>query len=243
MVTPEAMSGEGGLPAPDEQLRRDVVLANRLAHHAGLVTAFGHLSARIPGAAAFVIPTRASPALASEQRLLVMDLEGNRLAGAGTPNTEFWIHARIYAARPDVGAVAHVHSPACVVLGQLGYTVRPLHNSGAFFAQVPVFERVGLIRTRELGDAVALELGGQRAMLLRGHGANVVAADVRRVAVLACFLEEAADYQLRAMAAGGGDISRIRFFDAPEADRAEAELEGTGPITRAWEYYLSLMDQ
>src|SRR5438046_7081288 len=83
-------------------LRDDVALANRIVHRVGLVTAFGHISARIPGHAAFLLPTRASPALAQAERLLVLDFEGNVLAGEGTPNSEHWIHARIYAARTDV---------------------------------------------------------------------------------------------------------------------------------------------
>ena len=112
-------------------MRRDVALANRIVHAAGLVTAFGHVSARVPGSAeTFVFPTRASPALADASRLLVLDLDGNRREGQGEPKTEFWIHARIYAARPDVGAVAHVHSPACVVLGKVAS-----HASRVLFAR------------------------------------------------------------------------------------------------------------
>src|SRR5919198_1541894 len=187
---------------PDEQtLRRDVALANRIVHRAGLVTAFGHVSARLPGTDSFLFPTRASPALASPDRLLVLDLDGNQLEGDGEPNTEFWIHARIYAARPDVGGVAHVHSPGCVAIGQIGQTVQVLHNSAAGFADgVPVFDKVGLIRSRALGDEVAATLGQRRAMLLRGHGANIAEANVRLAALKACFLEEAAEIQLQALA-------------------------------------------
>src|SRR5262249_30374420 len=79
-------------------LRRDVGVANRIVHLAGLVTGFGHVSARMPGTQTFVFPTRASPALAQAERLLVMDTDGHVLEGEGEPNTEFWIHARIYAA-------------------------------------------------------------------------------------------------------------------------------------------------
>src|SRR5437764_10852459 len=148
-----------------EELRRDVALANRIVHAAGLVSAFGHVSARLPGTNTFLFPTRASPALADAARLLVLDVDGNQCEGEGEPNTEFWIHARIYAARPDVGAVAHVHSPACVALGQIGQTLLPLHNhSGVFADGVPMFEPVGLIRSRELGDKVAATLGTHRAM-------------------------------------------------------------------------------
>ncbi len=227
-----------------DTLRRDVALANRIVHHAGLVNAFGHVSARVPGTETFLIPTRASPALCRPERLLLMDLDGNQLEGEGTPNTEFWIHARIYAARPDVGSVAHVHAPSCVVLGQIGQTVRPLHNSAGPFADgVPTFERVGLIRSRELGDQVAATLSQHRAMLLRAHGANVADVDVRRVAVQACFLEEAAELQLRALAAVGGDPTKLRYFDEEEAERLREQIDSPGPLNRGWEYYSGLVEK
>jgi L-ribulose-5-phosphate 4-epimerase len=226
-----------------DELRRDVALANRIVHAAGLVSAFGHVSARVPGTDTFLFPTRASPALAEADRLLLLDLDGNRLQGDGEPNTELWIHARIYAARPDVGGVAHVHSPACVALGQIGQPLRVLHNSASILADgVPLFERVGLIRTRELGDQVAATLGQRRAMLLRGHGANVAELNVRRAAVVACFLEEAADLQLRALAAAGGRADALHGFTPEEADLVRQQIDADGPMDRAWQYYVARAD-
>ena len=227
-----------------DALRRDVALANRIVHAAGLVSAFGHISARVPDAPeTFIFPTRASPALADAARLLVLDLDGNRRSGEGEPNTEFWIHARIYAARPDVNAVAHVHSPACVVLGQIGQPLLPLHNHGGMFAAgVPLFERIGLIRSRELGDQVAATLGQHRAMFLRGHGANVAEADVRRATVVACFLEESAELQLRALSATGGRLDAVRVFTPEETALLTEQLDASGPMNRAWEYYTALAE-
>ena len=226
-----------------DELRRDVALANRIVHRAGLVSAFGHVSARLPGTDTFLFPTRASPALASPDRLLVLDCDGNQLEGQGEPNTEFWIHARIYAARPDVQAVAHVHSPACVVLGQIGQALLPIHNHGGMFADgVPLFERVGLIRSRDLGDQVAATLADHRAMFLRGHGANIAEVNVRRATIVACFLEEAADLQLRALAAAGGRTDALRVFTADENERLSEQLDTSGPMNRAWDYYVALAE-
>jgi ribulose-5-phosphate 4-epimerase/fuculose-1-phosphate aldolase len=220
-----------------EQIKKDLVTASHIVHQQGLVNAFGHVSARIPDTETFLFPPRMSPALVRLDNLLVLDVEGKQLAGEGRPNTEFWIHARIYKARPDVQAVCHVHSPHCVALGSLGETVRPLHNIAAVFKDgVPVFDRVGLIRSRELGDAVAQSLGGHRGMLLRGHGANVADASVRRTCVMALWMEEAADYQLRAMAAG-----KPRYFTAEELALVYDQISGDDVANRAWQYFSSLL--
>jgi ribulose-5-phosphate 4-epimerase/fuculose-1-phosphate aldolase len=137
-------------------LKQDIVTASHILHQQGIAAAFGHVSARIPGTDTFIFPPRMSPALVRLDNLLVLDVEGNQLSGDGRPNTEFWIHARIYKARPDVQSVCHVHPPSCVVLGSLGENIRPLHASGAIFRNdVQIFDPITLIRTRELGDQVA----------------------------------------------------------------------------------------
>lgn len=218
-----------------DQIKEDIVTASHILHQQGIAAAFGHVSARVPGTDRFIFPPRMSPALVRRDNLLVLDVDGNQLSGAGRPNTEFWIHARIYKARPDVQSVCHVHPPSCVVLGSLGETIRPLHASGAIFRNdVQVFDPVTLIRTRELGDQVAATLGRHGAMLLRGHGVNVADKDVRRVCVMTLWMEEAANYQLRAMAAG-----KPRYFTPAELEVIYAQVSGEEVSNRAWEYFSS----
>src|SRR5213592_2419918 len=174
------MSSAKSRRGAEPTLKRDVALANLVIERFGLSGAFGHASARIPGTDTFFMPTRRSPGLASASTLLVLDSEGKILSGRGTPNSELWIHARIYAARPDVGGIVHAHPPACVCLTQIGQPHRVVHNQGGIFADgVPEFKRIGLIRTRELGDLLAQSLGRGIAIMMRGHGITTAAADVR----------------------------------------------------------------
>src|SRR6266705_3375204 len=215
-------------------LKRDVVLANRIVERFGLSNAFGHASARIPGTDTFFMPTRRSPGLASASTLLVLDTEGKILSGRGTPNSELWIHARIYAARPDVGGVVHAHPPACVCLTQIGQPHRVVHNQGgAFLDGVPEYERVGLVRTRELGDLLAHRLGAGVAVMMRGHGITTALPDVRTAAVAACLLEESAGMQLRMLASAGGDPARIRVYTREEAESMGDQI-GQRVVERVW---------
>jgi ribulose-5-phosphate 4-epimerase/fuculose-1-phosphate aldolase len=232
------------------ELRTDVATANHICHEAGLVNVYGHVTARIPGEDLFLVPTRSSPALAAPDTLLVLDFDGNTVAGSGQPNFEHWIHARIYATRPDVGGVAHVHPPSCVALTSVTDTVRAVHNVGALVADCPILPDLGLIGSRELADHAAAVLGDAPALLLRGHGANVVGTDVRVAMMLACFLEESARRNLDALAAAGGDVSRVRWYSKDEIDRVNLAMSTAVPgdsarlaverfTDRFWEYHLA----
>ena len=223
-----------------EQLRDDVATANRILERVGLSHAFGHASARIPGTNTFLLPTRRSPGLAEADELLVIDTEGRLVSGDGEPNSEFWIHARLYAAREDVGGVVHAHPPACVCLTQIGEPHRVVHNQGAIFAAgVPEYSRVGLIRTRELGELLAQVIGRGSSAMMRGHGITTAFADVRTATVAACYLEESAALQLRMLAAAGGDASRLRVLSAEEAAPLADQIAGS-VARRAWDYFAAV---
>jgi L-fuculose-phosphate aldolase len=223
-------------------LREDVATANRILERLGLSHAFGHASARIPGTNTFLLPTRRSPGLAAASDLLVIDTEGRIVEGEGEPNSEFWIHARIYAAREDVGGVVHAHPPACVCLTQVGQPHRVVHNQGGIFAKgVPEYARIGLIRSRELGDLVAKTLAGGNAVMMRGHGITTAFEGVKSATIAACFLEESCALQLRMLAAAGGDATKVRALSAEEAAPLADQI-GPNVAKRAWEYFAAVAD-
>jgi ribulose-5-phosphate 4-epimerase/fuculose-1-phosphate aldolase len=225
-----------------DALRADVATANRILERFGLSHAFGHASARIPGTNTFILPTRRSPGLARAEDLLVIDTDGRKLEGEGEPNSEFWIHARVYAARPDVGGVVHAHPPACVCLTQIGQPHRVVHNQGGIFVEgVPEYSRVGLIRSRELGDLVAGVLGGGNAVMMRAHGITTAFEDVKTATIAACFLEESSALQLRMLAAAGGDASKLRVLTREEALPLRDQI-GPNVAKRAWEYFAAVAD-
>jgi HCOMODA/2-hydroxy-3-carboxy-muconic semialdehyde decarboxylase len=224
---------------PDiDTLKTDLATANRILANEGLVDAWGHLSARIPGTDTFLIPPRMSPALVQPEDLLTFDLEGRKLHGDKIHTSETPLHTRIYRARPDVGAVSHTHSPMALILGISGQALRPLHNTGVIFHDgVPVLQRPGLIDTDELGDLLAETLGQHKAVLMRGHGATIVGPTLKETLIRSILLEEAARNQVWASA-----IGTPLFFSEEEMDLVGrdffAKAGGQTQLDRAWNYYV-----
>ena len=77
----------------------------------------------MPGTITFLAIVNVSPALASVDRLILMDSDGKYLGGAKTPRNEWPIHTCVFQARPDVMSVAHKVAPS------LGVKDLPEHRS------------------------------------------------------------------------------------------------------------------
>ena len=186
----------------DRQLGERLVWVTGVLHKVGLLDGFGHLSARLPGDRFLCIP-KMPPGKAKAGDLLTLDMEGRTISGQREPPAEWPIHAAIYVRRPDVGAILHYHAESAIVLSLVGQPVRAVANCGVFFGKgTPIFDSPALITTPELGRQVAETLGDQCAVLLRGHGAVLVADTIERVLWLGVNLDKTARIQILASALG-----------------------------------------
>ncbi len=222
-----------------DSMKRELATASRILYREGLVDAFGHISVRVPGTDTYLIPPRMSPALVCPEDIVTINLEGQKVAGEKLPTNEIALHTRIYRARPDVNSVAHTHSPMVIILGVTGQVLRPMHNAGVVFhSGVSLFERPGLINTDEIADEMVASLGQLRAVMLRGHGANIVAPRLKLATLWAVTLEEAARLQIMASSVG-----QPVFFTSADLDTVGRDLYeaagGETQITRAWDYFVS----
>jgi len=86
-----------------------------------------------------------------------------------------------------------------------------------------------LVRTPELGAALARTLAGKPAALMRGHGAVVVGDSVAQAVGRSYYLQMDAKLQAQAAALGGD----IRYLDEGEASKAES----FGGYERSWELW------
>jgi ribulose-5-phosphate 4-epimerase/fuculose-1-phosphate aldolase len=227
-------------PAPSTQLVADLVDANRILAHQGIVDAFGHVSARHDGRPdRFLMARNLAPGLVTEADLLDYEVASGEAVRTDPPRLylERWIHSEIYKARPDVMAVVHNHSPAVLPFAiARGARLQPVcHMSGFLGSGTPLFEirdHAGestdlLIRNLPLGAALAQCLGGARVVLMRGHGCTVVAESVRVAVYRAVYTELNARLQLQASLLG-----EVQALSPGEAEATQATNEGQ--VERPW---------
>ena len=200
-------------------LKRLLADAGRVLAHEGQGDyVAGHVSLRLPDQPGRFLMKPAGIGLEemTEDNIITVDLEGNKVEGDAGRHNEVFIHSEVLRARPDCVAVVHTHAPYAVAFSSLGKPLLAVSNDGAFFANgLPVFdETTELIITKKRGAAVARKLGKYGALLLRNHGIVTTATSVEEAIWLALKLNQACHMQLMAEWAGGpklvGDPDQAR---------------------------------
>jgi len=223
------------------ELIDDLVTANHILVHEGVLDGFGHVSVRHDRRDdRFLIARSMAPALVSAQDILECDFDGVPRDPHGRHTyVERFIHSAIYQARPDVMAVIHSHSPAIIPFGVTGARLRPIcHMSGFLGSTTPVFEirnTAGessdlLIRSQALGVALAGTLGQAAVALMRGHGSVAVGVSLRQVVYRAIYTESNARLQSEAMRFG-----EVNYLTDAEAASTAAMIDEH--LERPWEMW------
>lgn len=226
----------------DDAAKSDLALACRVLAAEGLGDyIWGHVSVRAEQPGAFWLK---GAGLGLEEitpdDLVLMDLDGNILAGHRPRHVEWPIHAGVLRARPDVNAVVHSHAPASVAVSCIEVDLEPLcHEAIRWMPAPPRFtETSDLIDSPDLGRAVADRMGDGPGVLLRNHGMVVGTGDVRSAAIMAIFLERACRTQISVMAIGAG------YAAAPARDAASRRDKMNVPrqFDALWSYLVRRLD-
>jgi HCOMODA/2-hydroxy-3-carboxy-muconic semialdehyde decarboxylase len=153
--------------------RRDVVEAAHVLSRLGLVTAYGHVSARI-GASMLITPA-ADLATVTEPTMVEVPLEASSLPHPAP--AEAWAHLALYCARRDAGSIARAQPASTFAAAAMTTSLTPLHGQAAWLGEaVPVHDSAHLLRSAELADHAARALPTGEALLLRGNGALTLGA-------------------------------------------------------------------
>jgi ribulose-5-phosphate 4-epimerase/fuculose-1-phosphate aldolase len=230
------------------ELRSTVATACRILAHRGLAAdVLGHVSLRLD-AERILLRCRGPEdrgllfTVPGDIRIVDLDGRGELDGGYAVPN-EFPIHAELLRARPDVNAVVHAH-PRDVVIAELaGVEIRQVFGAYNIPAShlahrgVPVYPRSVLVRTPELGRAVAHAMGDADVCVLRGHGVVTAGESVAQATMRALDLTE-----LHRIAA---ELAFLGSAPDPVPDTDHAELPDLGSSfndASRWRHYTGRLE-
>lgn len=226
-----------------EQAIADLVDANHILAHEGVVDAFGHISLRHPEEPGqFLLSQSCSPELVAPEDIMTFT-DAGAVVGEDRrkPYLERFIHGSVYAQRPDVRAVVHSHAREVLPFAATRKPLRPVTHLGAIVgAEVPVWDICDtfgpatnmLVSNAAQGDDLATALHDRDAILMRGHGSVVVGRTVREVTIKAIYLSVNAKVLAEARQIG----EPVYLSDDEQRLSKEINL-AENPMTRAWSYF------
>ncbi len=214
----------------------DLALCLRMLEHQGIIDYNGHASIRCEGGMLINVGSSQRNRLTADD-ICTVDLDGRLIEGKGKPPLEFHLHAGIYKARPDVGAIVHAHPQWSTYLTMTGNEYLPVFAQGTLVHPVPVLDTPDSINSPEMSARLNAVMGACPAALMKSHGAVTVGADISEAFVLINYLEENAHRQYMAMQLGTPYV-----FSETEIEAARKKLWNPGLFRRTWDHFAAKLE-
>ena len=230
---------------------KDLVIANRILAHLGIVEAFGDVSVRHPlDKSRFLLACCRSPGTVVLDDIVEFTFDGAPVGGTARGRNieelagERFIHGAVYEARPDIRAVLHASPedvlPFCVTQTPLRPVIGTVGDMGL---EVPVWDiadRFGSatslqVSNLEQGRDLARCLGSNRVVLLRGEGMVVTGRTLNDLVRLAAYIPR--NGRTIVAAAPFGPLVGISAGES--AARLAIDPESNA-LRRGWEYWARL---
>mmetsp|Transcript_24795 Transcript_24795/g.56054 ORF Transcript_24795/g.56054 Transcript_24795/m.56054 type:complete len:317 (+) Transcript_24795:39-989(+) len=206
------------------EARCKLAIAYRVAAHYGWdQIVFNHItlkvpeSDRLPGGPFFLInPFGLRFEEVTASSLLTVDLDGN-VVDKGTNQGPlfkqgFVVHSAVHAVRRDVACVWHCHHADTVALLSSKVGLLPLTQEAiAVYGDISYHPFEGSAVDLEERERMAASLGPRKKiLLLENHGPLTAGATVEEAFARMYFVTLSCSWQVKAMAAVGGDLSKLR---------------------------------
>lgn len=141
----------------------------------------GNISVKLDENHFLCTPTGTSKRILKPEMIMMVDNQGNVIDGNTKykPSSEFKMHLRCYAERPDVNAVVHAHPPIATsfAIAHEPLDLNTMPEVIIFIGAVPI-AKYGTPSTMEIPEAVSEYLQTNDAILLENHGALTVGKDL-----------------------------------------------------------------
>lgn len=219
-------------------VRNEIVRIARLLRERGLaVGTSGNVGARLADGRIAITPSTMDYDDMTADDVVIVTADGSPSEGGQRPSSELALHLAVFAARPDVRAIVHSHSPFATTFAvarrpvpAAHYVLALLVGPGRDTLRVAPYATFG---TRELARNAVAALANDNAVLLANHGAIAVAGSLASALGRAERIEELAMLAWRAEQIGGATL-----LDAAELDRVRDQMgrfprqAGQGPVER-----------
>jgi len=152
--------------------RDEIVRYGRMLHGRGFVAAMdGNLSVRLKNGEILVTPTCLSKGAMRPADLVIVNQEGERLAGRRNVTSEIGMHLLIYRLRPDIQAIVHAHPPTATGFAAAGIPLtEPLVCEVVIGLGCIPLARYGTPGTSELAKTLEPFVPTYDAILMSNHG-------------------------------------------------------------------------
>ncbi|XP_010382686.1 alpha-adducin isoform X3 [Rhinopithecus roxellana] len=155
----------------------------------------------------------------------------------GVNQAGFTLHSAIYAARPDVKCVVHIHTPAGAAVSAMKCGLLPISPEALSLGEVAYHDYHGILVDEEEKVLIQKNLGPKsKVLILRNHGLVSVGETVEEAFYYIHNLVVACEIQVRTLASAGGPDNLVLLN--PEKYKAKSRSpgspvgEGTGSLPK-----------
>jgi ribulose-5-phosphate 4-epimerase/fuculose-1-phosphate aldolase len=156
----------------------------------------------------------------SHEDFILLDFDGEKLAGQGGRHSEWAIHSGIFRSRPDINAIGHTHPFYGAIFAAANEPLWAIAQEACYLGgDVPRYRGTSsVVNTRQLGDELAARLGGGKAVIQQNHGVTFVGHSIDHMVLIGLFFEKACHQQFILASSG------FKYTVTPEE---ELKFKGT----------------
>ncbi|XP_060917863.1 alpha-adducin isoform X2 [Labrus mixtus] len=151
----------------------------------------------------------------------------------GVNQAGFTLHSAIYAARPDVKCIVHIHTPAGAAVSAMKCGLLPISPEALSLGEVTYHDYHGILVDEEESTLIQKNLGPtSKVLILRNHGLVSVGETVEEAFYYIHNLVTACEIQVRTLASAGGPDNLVMLDPAKYKARPRVpEPAGDGSST------------
>ncbi|XP_075202947.1 alpha-adducin isoform X12 [Anomaloglossus baeobatrachus] len=166
--------------------------------------------------------------------LVKVNLQGDMVdrgsTNLGVNKAGFTLHSAIYAARPDVKCIVHIHTPAGAAVSAMKCGLLPLSPESLCLGEVAYHDYHGILVDEEEKTIIQKNLGPRsKVLILRNHGLVTMGETVEEAFYYIHNLVSACEIQVRTLASAGGpdnlvllDPGKYKKSRSPESPSGDA---------------------